>query len=29
MTELAEFVIRCHEDPLYRLNTCYQIINSH
>ncbi len=25
--KLAEFVIKCHEDPHYRINTCYQIIN--
>lgn len=24
---LKEFVIKCHNDPLYRINTCYTIIN--
>lgn len=24
---LADFIVKCHEDPLYRINTCYQIIN--
>lgn len=27
MSAIAEFVLKCHEDPLYRINTCYQIIN--
>lgn len=25
--DLADFIIECHEDPFYRINTCYQIIN--
>lgn len=25
--KLKDFVIKCHEDPLYRINTCYNIIN--
>ena len=25
--ELNEFVLKCHANPWYRINTCYQIIN--
>jgi hypothetical protein len=27
MSGLADFIVKCHKDPLYRINTCYQIIN--
>lgn len=25
--KLADFVVKCHKDPLYRINTCYRIVN--